>query len=132
MIDSNIGFHHRFFFLMIRRPPRSTLFPYTTLFRSGSPLVSAVLKEGTEKSSGFVLQNSALVGVGVVQPPVSREIVEGAGSTRLGVRGCVNKATYAGGMERSGAHGAGFEGCVEGTVGEAPTTEFASGATEGE
>src|SRR3712207_8058675 len=30
-----------FFFLMIRRPPRSTLFPYTTLFRSprsGIPL----------------------------------------------------------------------------------------------
>src|SRR6478609_10715964 len=25
------------FFLMIRRPPRSTLFPYTTLFRSGRP-----------------------------------------------------------------------------------------------
>src|SRR2546430_3077391 len=25
---------HGFFFLMIRRPPRSTLFPYTTLFRS--------------------------------------------------------------------------------------------------
>src|SRR5690348_17914936 len=25
-----------FFFLMIRRPPRSTLFPYTTLFRSWS------------------------------------------------------------------------------------------------
>src|SRR2546430_11658803 len=25
---------HPFFFLMIRRPPRSTLFPYTTLFRS--------------------------------------------------------------------------------------------------
>src|SRR2546427_9117071 len=26
-----------FFFLMIRRPPRSTLFPYTTLFRSCVP-----------------------------------------------------------------------------------------------
>src|ERR1039458_10741942 len=25
-----------FFFLMIRRPPRSTLFPYTTLFRSSN------------------------------------------------------------------------------------------------
>src|SRR2546430_11579618 len=25
---------YHFFFLMIRRPPRSTLFPYTTLFRS--------------------------------------------------------------------------------------------------
>src|SRR2546429_9992983 len=28
-----------FFFLMIRRPPRSTLFPYTTLFRSGGKLI---------------------------------------------------------------------------------------------
>src|SRR2546430_16921360 len=27
-------YHLHFFFLMIRRPPRSTLFPYTTLFRS--------------------------------------------------------------------------------------------------
>src|SRR3989304_2556488 len=27
----------RLFFLMIRRPPRSTLFPYTTLFRSPAP-----------------------------------------------------------------------------------------------
>src|SRR5260370_4949297 len=26
--------YYLFFFLMIRRPPRSTLFPYTTLFRS--------------------------------------------------------------------------------------------------
>src|SRR5438094_8394992 len=28
------GCSNRFFFLMIQRPPRSTLFPYTTLFRS--------------------------------------------------------------------------------------------------
>src|SRR5205823_11989574 len=28
------------FFLLIRRPPRSTLFPYTTLFRSSLPLAS--------------------------------------------------------------------------------------------
>src|SRR5438034_10312493 len=27
-----------FFFLLIRRPPPSTLFPYTTLFRSGVPV----------------------------------------------------------------------------------------------
>src|SRR6185436_11034812 len=30
----DILFFSFFFFLMIRRPPRSTLFPYTTLFRS--------------------------------------------------------------------------------------------------
>src|SRR3712207_7615409 len=29
------------FFLMIRRPPRSTLFPYTTLFRSFNPEAAA-------------------------------------------------------------------------------------------
>src|SRR2546429_1405056 len=30
-----------FFFLMIRRPPRSTLFPYTTLFRSSAGICPA-------------------------------------------------------------------------------------------
>src|SRR5256885_9426729 len=30
----HLHYHYFFFFLMIRRPPRSTLFPYTTLFRS--------------------------------------------------------------------------------------------------
>src|SRR5256885_4711986 len=38
-----------FFFLMIRRPPRSTLFPYTTLFRSrdrGGLLGSALTRHG--------------------------------------------------------------------------------------
>src|SRR3712207_8176809 len=34
-----------FFFLMIRRPPRSTLFPYTTLFRSAE-LVEVLLVGG--------------------------------------------------------------------------------------
>src|SRR3712207_9423862 len=38
-----------FFFLMIRRPPRSTLFPYTTLFRSqrrlGDTLAGAALQD---------------------------------------------------------------------------------------
>src|SRR3712207_4896506 len=34
---------HVFFFLMIRRPPRSTLFPYTTLFRSAVRGLSASL-----------------------------------------------------------------------------------------
>src|SRR5438874_11697214 len=36
------SYHFTLFFLLIRRPPRSTLFPYTTLFRSrrsGHPLL---------------------------------------------------------------------------------------------
>src|SRR3712207_7563661 len=38
-----------FFFLMIRRPPRSTLFPYTTLFRS--------FKHGNRRSACSGLKN---------------------------------------------------------------------------
>src|SRR5947209_13397150 len=34
------------FFLMIRRPPRSTLFPYTTLFRSGRADAGLLIHEG--------------------------------------------------------------------------------------
>src|SRR3989442_13908873 len=37
-----------FFFLMIRRPPRSTLFPYTTLFRSRSGFHIEIHVEGPE------------------------------------------------------------------------------------
>src|SRR3712207_8086587 len=40
-----VGF---FFFLMIRRPPRSTLFPYTTLFRSGLAAAVSASSEGLE------------------------------------------------------------------------------------
>src|SRR2546430_8719814 len=36
-----------FFFLMIRRPPRSTLFPYTTLFRSPQSEVLIVEGQGS-------------------------------------------------------------------------------------
>src|SRR5690349_24884629 len=39
-----------FFFLMIRRPPRSTLFPYTTLFRS----LALTFFVGTCPSSGVI------------------------------------------------------------------------------
>src|SRR3990170_2676040 len=35
---------HAVFFLMIRRPPRSTLFPYTTLFRSARPRAGPALQ----------------------------------------------------------------------------------------
>src|SRR3712207_7354423 len=45
-----------FFFLMIRRPPRSTLFPYTTLFRS--PEFSAQKPLTAPKDSSVVGQDA--------------------------------------------------------------------------
>src|SRR2546422_1141476 len=44
-----------FFFLMIRRPPRSTLFPYTTLFRS---LLWSALVEGQSKEASHAPLNT--------------------------------------------------------------------------
>src|SRR3712207_9098298 len=48
-----------FFFLMIRRPPRSTLFPYTTLFRSDDEatgeLLSPAMRKALAEASDFVI-----------------------------------------------------------------------------
>src|SRR3712207_8642123 len=48
-----------FFFLMIRRPPRSTLFPYTTLFRSRCALSGAGTPSGGLSSSRLPARLSA-------------------------------------------------------------------------
>src|SRR2546430_4379902 len=42
---------------MIRRPPRSTLFPYTTLFRSPGGLGQAQLAAGNSNQGGGVVRN---------------------------------------------------------------------------
>src|SRR5256885_10667115 len=47
-----------FFFLMIRRPPRSTLFPYTTLFRSITELKRAELGQRFLAEAGRTLAGS--------------------------------------------------------------------------
>src|SRR2546430_8259525 len=61
-----------FFFLMIRRPPRSTLFPYTTLFRS-QPVLAAVRRTDViparAASAGIVLHGD---GPGPVPRPGRR------------------------------------------------------------
>src|SRR2546429_2950181 len=63
-----------FFFLMIRRPPRSTLFPYTTLFRSGGEITAsdgainqpnfhdypvARIAEAPQQTNVYVVESSA-------------------------------------------------------------------------
>src|SRR3712207_6954870 len=49
---------------MIRRPPRSTLFPYTTLFRSSKPLATPAMPGATERlveqDKGYLLGHTAL------------------------------------------------------------------------
>src|SRR5437764_9417628 len=59
---------------MMRRPPRSTLFPYTTLFRSGleivalfgeDPLAQAEQGQETDQDAGGDKQAAALVRIGL-------------------------------------------------------------------
>src|ERR1039458_6659553 len=46
------------FFLMMRRPPRSTLFPYTTLFRSGALVYDPFLGSGTTLAAAELTERS--------------------------------------------------------------------------
>src|SRR2546428_2305209 len=67
-----------FFFLMIRRPPRSTLFPYTTLFRS----------EGETRRTLQPARGQAVDGHGLEQLSIFREPSDdyGAGAQPMGDR----------------------------------------------
>src|SRR5271154_3894934 len=51
-LQSHVNLLCRLFFLMIRRPPRSTLFPYTTLFRSWLLTTPGLTRQATIRSAG--------------------------------------------------------------------------------
>src|SRR3712207_7750917 len=60
MIDETLKrYATLFFFLMIRRPPRSTLFPYTTLFRSSVPAPPVEVRMATRRPAARRPQASA-------------------------------------------------------------------------
>src|SRR3712207_8038299 len=54
----------RFFFLMIRRPPRSTLFPYTTLFRSRHGVIGLPLRLCAAVRTAVLARRDRLPGLG--------------------------------------------------------------------
>src|SRR2546422_10668143 len=87
-------FIRQFFFLMIRRPPRSTLFPYTTLFRSvrALPLTGRALLASYRQLDPSLEEAAASLGAGrwrtlarVTLPQLSPGLMAGADrkSTRL-------------------------------------------------
>src|SRR5258707_6457896 len=62
--------HTFLFFLMIRRPPRSTLFPYTTLFRSGPAIRRYVGL--TPSSRWYVLREVPVASVNATTESIRR------------------------------------------------------------
>src|SRR3712207_6939904 len=73
------------FFLMIRRPPISTLFPYTTLFRSPvrAPASGVVSFAGSVPGHGGALTISTADGYAVTLLQLAEVLVEDRKSTRL-------------------------------------------------
>src|SRR3712207_8608647 len=63
------------FFLMIRRPPRSTLFPYTTLFRSSSGSPETFGEDGYVDEFHFA--HRPLTGDGSIEARVSGQDAAG-------------------------------------------------------
>src|SRR2546421_2355574 len=76
MLSGNFGIV-LFFFLMIRRPPRSTLFPYTTLFRS--LMTVAEKKRTAEKKAVLFFTRQVLRG----EYRVGHFLIQDRKSTRL-------------------------------------------------
>src|SRR3712207_8131337 len=75
-----------FFFLMIRRPPRSTLFPYTTLFRSGLVRASFVPPPEVRVLRELVRHRKALVGTTAAERNRTLKLLESAGIDRKSTR----------------------------------------------
>src|SRR2546430_11277641 len=61
---------------MIRRPPRSTLFPYTTLFRSVSARLEAIRVEAARRIG--IPGSSAVPKIALVAPPTDFTALDGA------------------------------------------------------
>src|SRR2546422_5185723 len=70
---------------MIRRPPRSTLFPYTTLFRSSDLLAGAIEPHQARTRLGLrgLIDEHAVVGGGIDRPEEGAGVSEDRKSTRL-------------------------------------------------
>src|SRR2546427_7990182 len=69
---------------MIRRPPRSTLFPYTTLFRSlGQKSAGCIFKNPPGASAGRMIDDLGLKGLSVGDAHVSDQLQQDRKSTRL-------------------------------------------------
>src|SRR3712207_7117330 len=72
---------------MIRRPPRSTLFPYTTLFRSEQVVEVVVRVQDLVRGGGVDLpQVQPVVEEGVDEPPGLRVVQQPLGLVAEGVR----------------------------------------------
>jgi hypothetical protein len=81
---------------------------------------AAILEEVAEQCGGAFLEKAAFDDEGMIEAGVGGGIVEGACVSGFRIRGRVDQARETACVDGAGAHGARFQGGVEGTAGKSP------------
>src|SRR5690554_6985627 len=76
-----------FFFLMIRRPPRSTLFPYTTLFRTFAELSASIGQDHSFGHGKFRFEQEGIYTVSATVDPPTHDHIALSTSVEIAVNG---------------------------------------------
>src|SRR5215204_6948543 len=97
---------------------------------SGSP--ATILKEVAEQCGGSFFEKAACDDEGMIEAGVGGGVVEGACVSGFGIRGCVDQTRETACMGGAGAHGAWFQGGVEGAVCQSPAARGGGCTTDGE
>jgi hypothetical protein len=92
-------------------------------FRGFSGTSATILEEVTEQCGGSLFEKAAFDAEGMIEAGVGGSIMEGAGISGFGVGGCVDQTRETAGVGGAGAHGAWFQGDVEGTACKSPASE---------
>jgi len=93
---------------------------------------AAIFEEITEQFGGFGFKDTPFDGDCVVESVICWDIVKRSGVTGFRVGGSVDEAVQARGVSGAGAHGARFQGRVEGAAGEPPAAQSRGGLADGE
>src|SRR5215212_5923565 len=97
---------------------------------SGSP--ATILKEVAEQCGGSFFEKAAFDDEGMIEAGVGGGIVEGTCVSGFGIRGRVDQTRETACMGGAGAHGAWFQGGVEGAVCQSPAARGGGCTTDGE
>ena len=90
--------------------------------------LAAILEEGAEQCGGTLFEQAAFDAEGMIEAGVGWRIVEGAGVPGFGIRCRVDKAGETACVGGPGAHGAWFQGGVEGAACQSPAS-YGGGCT---
>ena len=97
---------------------------------SGSP--ATILEEVAEQCGGSFFEKAAFDDEGMIEAGICGGVVKCAGVSGFGIRGCEDQTRETACVGGAGAHGAWFQGGVEGTARQSPASGSGGCPTDGE